>query len=785
LHSNSPFLEDLMMSHKKLALYWVLIILLLWQGLDATNISAQSAGGAPDDPRIEARVDALLQQMTLEEKVGQLIQRTAFGGVTGPGSVSSPMAEAAAKGEVGSLFNLIDPATINIIQKAAVEKSRLHIPIIFGLDVIHGFRTGFPVPLAMSATWDPALVERASRVAAEEASEAGVRWTFSPMVDIARDARWGRIVEGAGEDPFLGSAMARAYVRGYQGEHLSDPNSIAACAKHYVGYGAAEGGRDYNTVDMSERTLRQVYLPPFHAAVDAGAATLMSAFNPLNGVPTTANHFTLTEILRDEWKFRGFVVSDYTAVHELIQHGIALDGAIAARKALLAGVDMDMVDGDFQNLVQLVRSGSVPQAAVDEAVRRIMRVKFALGLFDNPYVKVTARSEAIKPEYLQSARKVAEESFVLLKNAPAAGGGPVLPINSSVKTIALIGPLADSAPDMLGPWAGAATNPRDVVTLRAALTERTGQNGTKLLYAQGTDVWGKSDAGFAAAVSAARQADVVLMALGEDAISSGEAGARAHLGLPGNQEQLLEAASATGKPVVVILFSGRPLTLVAALPHMAALLAAWFPGVEAGPALVRTLFGDVNPSGKLTVTFPRAVGQEPLYYNALNTGRPAEGVDLSHRPAFGDDRWHSRYIDEYNAGLFPFGYGLSYTEFKYSAPELSINKLSAGALNEGSGEPLRVSAEVKNTGRRAGDETVELYIREQGTSVARPVRELKGFRRISLQPGETKKVEFTMGRDELRFWNVDMKNIVEPAHVTVCAGPSSTKGACAELEITE
>jgi len=773
------------MNHKRSAIYWVLAILLVGQGFEPASLPAQSPSEALNDPQIEARVDALLKQMTLEEKVGQLIQRTAFGGVTGPGGGSSPMAESAAKGELGSLFNLTDPTAINSIQKAAVEKSRLHIPIIFGLDVIHGFRTGFPVPLAMAATWDPALVERASRVAAEEASRSGVRWTFSPMVDIARDARWGRIVEGAGEDPYLGSAMARAYVRGYQGERLSDSNSIAACVKHYVAYGAAEGGRDYNTVEMSERTLRQVYLPPFHAAVDAGAVTLMSAFNALNGIPTTASHFTLTEVLRDEWKFRGFVVSDYTSVHELIQHGIALDAATAALKALLAGVDMDMVDGDYQNLIQGVRSGTVPQAAVDEAARRILRVKFALGLFDNPYVKVTPRVESIPPEYLETARKVAKESFVLLKNAPVGGGGPILPINAGVKTIALIGPLGDDAPDMLGPWAGAATSPKDVVTLRAQLAERAGPKGIKLLYAKGTEIWGESDSGFAEAVAAARQADIVLMALGEDAASSGEAGSRAHLGLPGNQQQLLEAVSATGKPVVGILFNGHPLTLGAALPDMAALLEAWFPGVQAGPALVHTLFGDVNPSGKLTVTFPRAVGQEPLYYNALNTGRPADGVDFSQRPGFGGERWHSRYIDENNSGLFPFGYGLSYTTFKYSAPELSSTKMSARALNEGGGQPLKVSAEVKNTGSRAGDEIVQLYIRQQGTSVARPVRELKGFQRISLQPGETKKVEFTLGRDELRFWNIDMKNVVEPAHVTVCAGPSSAEGACAEVEITD
>jgi beta-glucosidase len=773
------------MRHKNATIWPFLLILLFWQGLNPTNLPAQNAGDVLNDPQIEARVDALLKKMTLEEKVGQLIQRTAFGGMTGPGAGSSPMGEAAAKGELGSLFNLIDPAVINAVQKAAVEKSRLHIPIIFGLDVIHGFRTGFPVPLAMAATWDPALVERASRVAAEEASGAGVRWTFSPMVDIARDARWGRIVEGAGEDPYLGSAIAGAYVRGYQGKNLRDSDSIAACVKHYVGYGAAEGGRDYNTVDMSERRLRQVYLPPFHAAVDAGAVTLMSAFNPLNGVPATANHFTLTEVLRHEWKFRGFVVSDYNAVHELISHGVALDGATAARKALLAGVDMDMVDGDYQNLVQMVHNGSVPESAVDEAVRRILRVKFALGLFDHPYVKESARSATIPTEFLETARKVAEESFVLLKDAPGASGQPVLPINSGVKTLALIGPLADDARDMLGPWAGAATNPKDVVTLRSALTERGERNGIKLLYAKGTDIWGKSDSGFAEAVAAARKADVVILALGEDLASSGEAGSRAHLDLPGNQVQLLEAVAATRKPVVVVLFNGHPLTLVDAVPHMAALLEAWFPGVQAGPALVQTLFGDVNPSGKLTVTFPRAVGQEPLYYNAFNTGRPAEGVDFTKRPAFGDDRWHSRYIDEYNSGLFPFGFGLSYTQFKYSAPELSTSKLSASALNAESGEPLHVTTEVKNTGSRAGDEIVELYIREQGTSVARPVRELKGFKRISLQPGDSQKVEFSLGKDEFKFWNVDMKDVVEPAKVTLCTGPSSTEGQCAGLEITE
>jgi len=748
------------------------------------RFAAQNAGSALTDPVIEARVNALLQQMTLEEKVGQLNQRDAFAGVTGLGEGGSRWDEAAAKGQIGSLFNMTKPAMINAVQKSAVEKSRLHIPVLFGLDVIHGFRTTFPVPLGMSAAWNPQLVERASRVGAEEASAAGVRWTFSPMVDIARDARWGRIVEGAGEDPYLGSVMAAAYVRGYQGKRLDAPDSIAACTKHYVAYGAAEGGRDYNTTEVSERTLRQVYLPPFHAAVEAGAATLMSAFNALDGVPASANHFTLTEVLKEEWKFPGFVVSDYGSIRELIPHGIANDGATAARKALLAGVDMDMEDHLYDSLVDQVKSGAVPQAAVDEAVRRILRVKFALGLFDRPYVKETPRAEQIKPEYRDTARTIAEQSLVLLKNDAVADGTPILPLTSKVKALALVGPLADAARDMLGAWSTSESNPADVVTLRAALEDYGKQHQMSIAYAKGTDVWGASEAGFAKAVEAARKADVALLALGEEAWSSGEAGSRAHLDLPGNQEQLLEAVAATGKPVVVVLFNGHPPTLTTALPHMTALLEAWFPGIEAGPAIVRTLFGEVNPSGRLTVSLPRSVGQEPLYYNALSTGRPAGNLDLTRPPKNFGERFFSRYIDEQNSPLFPFGFGLSYTKFSFSPLTLSTKSLSASALDAGSAEPLRVSAEVKNTGGRGGDEVVQFYIREQGTSVAHPVRELKGFQRISLAAGESKRVEFTLGKDELKFWNIDMKDVVEPAKVTVWIGPSSVEGSEAELQVT-
>jgi beta-glucosidase len=750
----------------------------------APPASGQNPSAQLDDPRIEARVEALLKRMSLEEKVGQLVQRAVYGGVTGPGGGGGQWEAMAAGGEIGSLFGLVNPAAINTVQKAAVEKSRLHIPVLFGLDVIHGFRTTFPVPLAMASTWNPDLVERAARLAAEETSAAGIRWTFSPMVDIARDARWGRIVEGAGEDPYLGAAMARAYVRGYQGQQLDAADSLAACAKHYVAYGAAEGGREYNTTDLSVRTLREIYLPPFKAAVDEGVATVMSAFNSLNGVPASANHFTLTEILKDEWKFRGFVVSDYNSVAELMAHGIANDPATAVRKAFLAGVDMDMESKLYPQLVELVRSGAVPEARLDDAVRRVLRVKFALGLFDHPYVAETAPPASIPPRSLELARTVAEESFVLLKNEPVQGGTPALPIASSAKTLALIGPLADDARDMLGPWSTMQANPQEVVTLRAALAERVGSTQRKLLYAHGTEIWGDSESGFAEAVDAARQADLVLLALGESANDSGEAGSRAHLGLPGNQQKLLEAVAATGKPIVLVLFSGRPLALTNVVPHVVALLQAWFPGTQTGPALVRVLCGDVNPGGKLTVSFPRAVGQEPLYYNALNTGRPPTGIDLTHHPRSFTDRFFSRYIDEQNSPLFPFGYGLSYTRFAYSSLTLNARTASARELNSGSGAPIRVSAEVKNSGDRPGDEVVQLYIRQQGTSVARPVRELKGFERISLAPGESKRVEFTLGRDALAFWNIDMKHVVEPARVTVWIGPNSAEGSQAQFDIT-
>ena len=606
------------------------------------------------------------------------------------------------------------------------------------------------------------------------------------MVDIARDARWGRIVEGAGEDPYLGSAMAAAYVRGYQGTRLDDPQSLLACVKHFVGYGAAEGGKDYNSVEISDRTLRQVYLPPFHAAVKAGAGSVMSAFNSINGVPATSNSFTLTQVLRHEWDFKGVVISDYGAIRETIAHGTALDSRTAARKALSAGIDIDLESNLFaRHLAELVRSGEVPHEIVDQAVRRVLRIKFALGLFDHPYTPEPASGEKPQPDAadVEFARTVAERSFVLLKNVNS-DGRPILPLDAKPHKIALIGPLADSAADMLGCWR-ARGDAADVVTLRAALNSRMREAGGQVLYAPGTKILTKDDTGFAEAVEAAKQADVVVMALGEDSQwMTGEAASRAHLGLPGNQQQLLAAVAVTGKPIVLVVFSGRPLTLNWAADHVPAILQVWFPGVQAGAALVRVLFGDVNPSGKLTVSMPRSVGQEPLYYDALNTGRPADGVDLTRPPTDNREKYHSRYVDEQNTALFPFGYGLSYTTFSYSPLKLSKMRLSADALNHDAAA-LHVSTTVKNSGTRAGDEIVELYLRMRGTSIALPVRELKGFRRITLAPGESQRVDFTIGRNELAFWNIDMQNLVEPASATVWIGPNSADGQSADFVIAK
>jgi beta-glucosidase len=777
----------------------------------ATPLLAQSAQksnarGAVNTPvpnaqlagkELNAKVEALLKKMTLEEKIGQTVQYS-VGFATGPQGSKVSYEDMTAKGEIGSMLNEVGADRSNHYQHIAVEKSRLHIPLIFGMDVIHGDRTTFPVPLGLAASWDPKLVEGVARTSAVEARADGISWVFSPMVDIARDPRWGRIVESAGEDPFLGSAIARSWVKGYQQDDLSKPDSVAVSVKHFAAYGAAIAGRDYNATDMSDITLRQVYLPPYHAAVEAGAATVMSSFNSVNGIPATANPYLLTTILRKEWGFDGFVVSDWGAVSELLNHSIGADGATVARKALEAGVDMDMEGNLYATTIaQQVRSGVIPESVVDEAARRILRVKFALGLFDHPY---TAETPAYTPSAADraQARSVADETIVLLKNEPIEGVGAVLPLGKHFKTVALIGPLADSAKDMLGSW-GAQGDPKFANSLKQALQERLGDH---LLYAVGCGVLsgkdeeivehasfiddGKAKTGaaepplpdddktIAEAVATAKKADVAILALGESADwMTGEASSRAHLELPGKQEQLLEAVAATGKPVVLVMFTGRPSEISWAGKHIPAIVEAWFPGMEGGHAVADILFGDVNPSAKLTTSFPRAVGQEPLYYAQMPTGRPAHG-DLSHLPANSEEKFLSRYLDVDNSALYPFGWGLSYTRFSYSQPTVSRAELPLQEANRtGATGVVTVGVDVRNSGSIAGTEVVQLYLRNMYASVEQPVRELKGFERVTLAPGESKHVEFPLGFDELSFYNVDSKRVVEATSYKVFVGGSS------------
>jgi beta-glucosidase len=755
---------------------------------------AASSSTAPrpnlSNPATEKKIDALLQKMTLEEKVGQLVQYSA-GQPTGPGTGRTDYQDMIQKGQIGALFNITTAREANAFQRVAMEKSRLQIPLVFGLDVIHGYRTEFPIPLGLAATWVPEIVQRAARVAAREASASGIRWAFSPMLDIARDARWGRMAEGFGEDPYLDAAMARAYVLGYQGEQLNAPDSVAACPKHLVGYGAAEGGRDYNSVEISEHTLREFYLPPFHAAIDAGAATIMTAFNSLNGVPASANRFIIKQILRKEWGFQGLVDSDWTSIGELIPHGIANDPATAARKAILAGVEMDMVSSFYHDtLANLVRSGQVPEADVNEAVRHTLRIKFALGLFEHPYADEKQEAATmLQPESVALARTAAERSFVLLKNSSSNAGAPLLPLSSDSKNVALIGPLADDAAVMLGSWT-AQGRPEDVVTLRTSLIQKLGADHVR--YAKGSEITKVSEEQLAEAVKTAQESDTVILALGESGSNmTGEGASRAHLGLPGRQQQLLEAIVGTGKPVVLILFSGRPLTLPWAFEHVPAVLAAWFPGVQAGPALVGTLFGESSPTGKLPVTWPRSVGQEPLYYNALNTGRPAGNADLTKPPWEGSDKFISRYIDEQNSPQFPFGYGLAYTNFSYGPTQTSSAQLSAKILNDGlrdmkrtSNSELTVSADIANTGTRASEETVQLYIRLEGTSTAQPIRALKGFQHVQLAAGQTQHVTFHLGPDAFALWDDENRYVVEPARAKIWISPDSAHGSEATIEIT-
>jgi beta-glucosidase len=723
----------------------LLIVLLVAVLSVLVLVNPVSRSQGPGD--VEQRVNALLAQMTLEEKLGQLQQLDGEGN----GNFRPEHLDLIRKGLLGSTLGVRGAQRTNQVQRVAMNESRLKIPVLFGFDVIHGYRTIFPIPLGEASSWDPALAERSAAVAAQEANNVGLRWTFAPMVDIARDPRWGRISEGSGEDPFLGAAFARARVRGFQGDDYGAADKILACAKHFVAYGAAEGGRDYNTTDLSENTLREIYLPPFKAAVDAGVGTLMSSFNAINGVPASANHFTLTKVLRDEWKFDGFVVSDYTSVRELINHGIAANEEEAAAAALNAGVDMEMVSRSYNQFgPQLLKQNKLSIATIDEAVRRILRVKFRLGLFDRPYTDETREAASLlRPESLRLAREIAGRSMVLLKN-----DRETLPLNKNAGSIAVIGPLADDRRAPLGWWAGDGKEENTVTPLAGIKAKVSAQ--TRVGYAKGCDVLGDSTAGFQEAVDLAKASDVAILFVGELHEMVGEAASRATLDLPGRQMELVQAIHATGKPVIVVLVNGRPLSVSWIANSVPAILESWMGGSQSGNAIADILFGDVNPGGKLPVTVPRTVGQVPIYYNHMNTGRPPEA----------QNRYTSKYFDAPWTPLYPFGYGLSYTTFKIGKPQLSAPRISATGK-------LTVSVEVENTGRRAGDEVVQLYIRDVVATMTRPVKELKGFQRVSLQPGEKRRVEFVLGPEQLGFWNREMRYVVEPGEFRVMVGANS------------
>ncbi len=710
--------------------------------------ASQPKPSAAESP-LERQVDELLARMTTGEKIGQLTALRA--------DAATP--ELIRKGDVGSIFSDTNPAQIASLQHIAVTESRLHIPILFGFDVIHGYRTIFPIPLAMAGSFDPKMEEQEATIAAAEATAGGQRWTFAPMVDIARDPRWGRITEGAGEDPFLGAAMAAAQVRGFQGGNLADPHHLLACAKHFAAYGAAEGGRDYNTADMSIERLRNVYLPPFHAAVAAGAGSIMTAFNDLNGVPGVEDRFLLQQVLRGEWGFKGFVVSDYDAVNELISHGVAGSQEQAVQEALSAGTDMDMHDGLYlKELPSLVADGRISMAQLNEAVRLILRLKFQLGLFDHPYTAAdaaSARTHWLKPAYRDAAREAEEQSAVLLRNS-----NNLLPLSKTLRTVAVIGPLADSRTEPLSHWSGDG-NPQDTVTILDGLKRQLPH--ARILVEKGVAVEGdtaaEAEAGIARAVVAARQAQVAILTLGETAEMSGEGASRAYLNLPGHQEQLLRAIVKTGTPVVLLLMNGHPLTISWAAEHVPAILELWEGGTEVGNAAADLLFGEADPGGKLPVSVPRTVGQIPIYYDHLNTGRPGTMKT----------RFSSRYLDLPLGPLYRFGFGLSYTTFRFSNLELSAAAMSRNGS-------IEVSATITNTGHRAGDEVAQLYIHQRVATLSQPVRELKGFERISLQPGLSRVVRFTLKARELGFWDNSSVFRIEPGTFDLWVGDSSAGG---------
>lgn len=731
-----------------------------------------SVAHAQADAKMNLFVDNLMNKMTLREKIGQLNLPVA-GNITTGQAKSSDVAAQITRGEVGGLFNLKGVKSIHELQKIAVENSRLHIPLIFGMDVIHGYETVFPIPLALSMTWDPAAVRTSAHLAATEAAADGISWTFSPMVDICRDARWGRMSEGNGEDPYLASVLAKAMVEGYQGTDLSAPNTIMACVKHFALYGAVEAGREYNTADMSHNAMFNYYFPPYKAAADAGAGSFMAAFNTVDGVPATGNRWLLTDVLRKQWGFKGFVVTDYTGISEMQAHGMG-DLQQVAAMALNAGVDMDMVAAAFTGtLEKSLQEGKVTEASINQACRRILEAKYKLGLFDDPYRYLDekrARKEIYSTDKRAEARRIAAESFVLLKN-----NGNMLPLQKKGK-IALIGPLANTAANMPGSWSVAAVFSK-YKTLLQAMRDAVGSRA-EVIYAKGSNITYDKDLEARGsmfgreirdsrsdkemldeAVQAARQADVIVAAIGETSEFSGECSSRSDLTIFDAQKDLLTALKATGKPVVLVNFSGRPTVMNWENANFPAILNVWFGGSEAGDAICDVLFGDKVPSGRLTVSMPKSVGQIPIYYNHLNTGRPQpEG-----RPF---EKFRSNYIDIDNNPLYPFGYGLSYTTFKYGPLQLDATSMTADGQ-------IKVTVPVTNTGSRDADEVVQLYLHDVAASIARPVKELKDFARISLRADETRNVTFTITADKLKFYNSELQYVCEPGEFQIMVGPNS------------
>ncbi|KAF2079660.1 glycoside hydrolase family 3 N-terminal domain-containing protein [Flavobacterium sharifuzzamanii] len=707
---------------------------------------------------IDQKVNDLLKKMTIEEKIGQLNQYTGDNQATGPITINPNKQAEIKAGLIGSMLNVIGTKYTRGYQELAMQ-SRLKIPLLFGQDVIHGYKTTFPLPLAEAASWDLQAIELAARVAATEAAASGIHWTFAPMVDISRDPRWGRVMEGAGEDTYLGSKIAYARVKGFQGNKLGDLNSVMACVKHFAAYGAGAGGRDYNSVDMSERMLWETYLPPFKAALDAGAATFMNSFNDINGIPATGNVHLQRDILKGKWNFQGFVVSDWGSIGEMVAHGYSKNLKEAAYSAITAGSDMDMESNAYRkNLAELVKEGRVAIDLVDDAVRRILRKKFELGLFDDPYRysdEKRAEKALSNPEHRKAALEVAEKSIVLLKNE-----NQTLPISKNVKTIAFIGPMVKEYKENMGFWSVELPEVdynKWIVSQWDGLQNKVGKN-TKLLYAKGCEIEGTNKDGFAEAVATAKQADVVILSIGERRDMSGEAKSRSDLHLPGVQEDLVKAIQATGKPVVVLINAGRPLVFNWTADNVPAIVYTWWLGTEAGNAIANVLFGDYNPSGKLPMTFPREVGQVPIYYNHFSTGRPAKDENSTN--------YVSAYIDLKNSPKYPFGYGLSYTTFDYSGLKLSSTKIK-------SNETIKVSFQLKNTGKVAGEEVVQLYLKDKFGSVVRPVLELKDFQKVKLNAGESKTIEFTIDKEKLSFYNDKVEWAAEPGDFEVMIGASS------------